>query len=237
MKYPKINTLFKRDANNIIIPSQWTLPEFEYLKDVKFECTEKIDGTNIRVEVNRENGDIFMLFSGRTDDAVIPSFLLKKLNELFSVEKLTEVFVPFFEENEDFHITLFGEGYGNKIQGDGNKYLSKDVNFILFDINVNGMWLKRETVVDIAYKLHISVVPLIGNMTIVEAIKYVKKGFVSPTAEDRNFIAEGLILKTPYGLLDRRGNRIILKIKYKDFVKFKAKYGDNENPVQPTRKE
>ena len=235
MKYPKINTLFKRDANNIIIPSQWSLPEFEYLKNVEFECTEKIDGTNIRIEVIRENGDIFVEFAGRTDNADIPKFLLEKLNKLFSVEKLTEVFVPQFEENEDFRITLFGEGYGNKIQKDGSKYLANDVNFILFDINVNGIWLKRKDIVDIAYKLNIKVVPLIGKMTIEKAIEYVKKGFVSTISEDRNFIAEGLILKTPCGLLDRRGNRIILKIKHKDFVKFKAKYGDNMNPVQPIK--
>ena len=49
MEYPKINTLFKRDENSIIIPSEYTLPEFEYLKYCPFECTEKIDGTNIRI--------------------------------------------------------------------------------------------------------------------------------------------------------------------------------------------
>lgn len=47
MEYPKINTLFKRDENNIIIPSEYTLSEFEYLKYCPFECTEKIDGNRI----------------------------------------------------------------------------------------------------------------------------------------------------------------------------------------------
>ena len=32
MEYPKINTLFKRDDKNIIIPSQYTCEEFNYLK-------------------------------------------------------------------------------------------------------------------------------------------------------------------------------------------------------------
>mgnify|MGYP003436029483 CR=1 FL=1 len=63
MEYPKINTLFKRDANNIIIPSQFTQPEFEYLKDNKFECTEKIDGTNIRIEIKGKE----ITFKGRTE--------------------------------------------------------------------------------------------------------------------------------------------------------------------------
>ena len=51
MKYPKINTLFKRDEKNHIILDAFTTPEFEYLKNNEWECTEKIDGTNIRIEL------------------------------------------------------------------------------------------------------------------------------------------------------------------------------------------
>lgn len=40
-EYQKINTLFMRDENNIIIPDMFTCPEFEYLKDLKWEATEK----------------------------------------------------------------------------------------------------------------------------------------------------------------------------------------------------
>ena len=52
--YTKINTCFKRDLDhnsklyNCIMP-EWglTTPEFELLKDLKWEATEKIDGTNM----------------------------------------------------------------------------------------------------------------------------------------------------------------------------------------------
>ena len=85
-EYQKIQTLFKRDERNIIIPDQFTYPEFEVLKDLKWECTEKIDGTNIRIELessgNPEDG-IIMSFKGRTDKAIIPEHLLTKLNWLF----------------------------------------------------------------------------------------------------------------------------------------------------------
>lgn len=40
-EYQKINTLFMRDANNIIMPDKMTCPEFDYLKDCRWECTEK----------------------------------------------------------------------------------------------------------------------------------------------------------------------------------------------------
>ena len=51
-QYPKINTLYKRDGNNKIIIGDFSEQEFEYLKDLKFEATEKIDGTNISIVSN-----------------------------------------------------------------------------------------------------------------------------------------------------------------------------------------
>ena len=224
-EYQKIQTLFKRDERNIIIPDQFTYPEFEILKDLKWECTEKIDGTNIRIELessgNPEDG-IIMSFKGRTDKAVIPEHLLAKLNWIFDRERLMEV-LNITDETQDCNITLYGEGYGAKIQKGGN-YISNDVNFILFDVKIGKWWLDRESIKDIANKLGISAVPLMGYMTIPEAIEYVKKGFKSTIAENKDYDAEGLVLKTPCGLLKRDGERLITKIKTVDFRKYQLAY-------------
>lgn len=224
-EYQKIQTLFKRDERNIIIPDQFTYPEFEVLKDLKWECTEKIDGTNIRIELassgNSEDG-IIMSFKGRTDKAVIPEHLLTKLNWLFDRERLMEV-LNITDETQDCNITLYGEGYGAKIQKGGN-YISNDVNFILFDVKIGKWWLDRESIKDIADKLGINAVPLMGYMTIPEAIEYVKKGFKSTIAENKDYDAEGLVLKTPCGLLKRDGERLITKIKTVDFRKYQLAY-------------
>ena len=224
-EYQKIQTLFKRDERNIIIPDQFTYPEFEILKDLKWECTEKIDGTNIRIELessgNSEDG-IIMSFKGRTDKAVIPEHLLTKLNWLFDREHLMEV-LNITDETQDCNITLYGEGYGAKIQK-GVNYISNDVNFILFDVKIGKWWLDRESIKDIANKLGISAVPLMGYMTIPEAIEYVKKGFKSTIAENKDYDAEGLVLKAPCGLLKRDGERLITKIKTVDFRKYQLAY-------------
>lgn len=224
-EYQKIQTLFKRDERNIIIPDQFTYPEFEVLKDLKWECTEKIDGTNIRIELessgNPEDG-IIMSFKGRTDKAVIPEHLLAKLNWIFDREHLMEV-LNITDETQDCNITLYGEGYGAKIQK-GVNYISNDVNFILFDVKIGKWWLDRESIKDIADKLGINVVPLIGYMTIPEAIEYVKKGFKSTIAENKDYDAEGLVLKAPCGLLKRDGERLITKIKTVDFRKYQLAY-------------
>lgn len=48
-EYQKINTLYKRDmkGNKQIIIGDFSDANVEYLKDLKWEATEKIDGTNI----------------------------------------------------------------------------------------------------------------------------------------------------------------------------------------------
>lgn len=235
MEYCKINTLFKRDANNIIIPSQFTSDEFKYLKDCKWETTEKIDGTSMRVELtptlNEDSTllDVQMEFKGRTERAQIPSHLLAKMQSLFDKDTLKEYF---FKDKEPCNITIYGEGYGAKIQKGGN-YIKDGVNFILFDIKIGKYWLKREALEQIAKNLHIDIVPFMGYMTIPEAIEFTKKGFKSTIAENKDYDAEGLVLKTPCGLLDRNGDRIITKIKTCDFNKFAAKYGADYTGEQP----
>lgn len=163
-----------------------------------------------------------MSFKGRTDKANIPEHLLTKLNWLFDREHLMEA-LNITDETQNCNITLYGEGYGAKIQKGGN-YISNDVNFILFDVKVGKWWLDREAIKDIANKLGINAVPLMGYMTIPEAIEYVKKGFKSTIAENKDYDAEGLVLKAPCGLLKRDGERLITKIKTVDFRKYQLAY-------------
>lgn len=249
-EYQKINTLFLRDESNIIIPDKFTCPEFDFLKDCLWECTEKIDGTNIHVDYefeywfdehgNLSGGGSKAKICGRTEKAQIPAHLRSKLELLLAPiddeqydefsERFNNAFEQLFSSVEKNHtekitISLYGEGYGVKIQKGGN-YIKDDVGFILFDVKVNGWWLNREACEEIAQKLNIPIVPLVGYMTIPEAIEYVKKGFKSIIAENPDYDAEGLVLKTPCGLKLRNGERIITKIKTCDFKKYQAKYGD-----------
>jgi hypothetical protein len=69
-------------------------------------------------------------------------------------------------------------------------------------------------------------------MTIDEAIDIVRTGFISAISEDRTLMAEGLVLSSPIGLKNRRGERLIVKIKYMDFIKYRNKYGTDEKVEQ-----
>ena len=244
--YPKINTIFKRDQNpgkyhNCIMPNEgFTQPEFEFLRGCKFECTEKVDGTNMSVHIipvdytdidNSFKVNYTVEYHGKTEKADTPKHLQTKMEQLFPAEKMLEVFNKnvTYENVEDAikevnhgKVIVFGEGYGVKIQKGGN-YISNDCGFILFDVTVDGMFLLRESLEDIASKLEIPIVPLIGYMTVDEAIEFVKKGFKSTIAENKDYDAEGLVLKTPMGLLNRKGERIITKIKTCDFRQLEAR--------------
>ena len=225
--YQKINTLFMRDDNKMIIPDQFTCEEFDYLKDLKWECTEKIDGTNIHADIWSDGTDVKIKLCGRTEKAVIPTHLLERLNKIFDKHLVYLAFEKQITEatpETPFQASVYGEGYGMKIQKGGN-YISKGVDFILFDVRIGRWWLNRTACEDIASRLNVPVVPLIGYMTIPEAIDYVKKGFKSTIAENKDYDAEGLVLKTPYGLQFRNGERIITKLKTCDFIKYCAKYG------------
>lgn len=205
IEYHKIETVFERDPNTKkLIRNQFRNPTIEFLKDN--ECfTEKIDGTNIRVHWDGHKVE----FGGRTDRADIPKHLLLKLEELFGGEINEELFEQKFGDTD---VILFGEGYGNKIQN-GGLYRS-DVSFILFDVKIGNWWLNRESVEDIANYFNIEVVPIIMTGTIDNAVEFVCE---HPKSTIGTAYMEGLVGKPEYELYDRSGNRVVVKIKYKDF--------------------
>lgn len=247
--YQKINTIFKRDENNIIMPdAEFAIPELEWLRNCKFDATEKIDGTNIRIEVvpalnvmssvsYRNDPFMFIVrYMGKTDNAQVPPHLLKHLEETYPKDKVLEALgLPEYmseeyclekgyDKIEDIPMyTIYGEGYGVKIQK-GSNYIKDGVGFIVFDVKVGNMYLLRQNMEEIASKLGAPVVPYMGQFTVDEAIEFVKKGFKSTIAENKDYDAEGLVLKTPNGLMTRRGERIVFKIKTCDFVKYRNKY-------------
>jgi len=218
-EYCKIQTVFKRDPatkHKTLLEGDYSIPAFEYLANNEWVFTEKIDGTNIRVQF--ENG--IVTFGGRTDNAQIPTFLVQRLMELFPAEKLAAVF-----SNES--ACLYGEGYGAKIQKGGN-YIPDGCGFILFDVLCGNWWLERGNVEDVASKLEIPTVPIIGTGKLLDAVEQTRIGFQSLVG---NRLAEGIVMRPCVELCDRAGNRIISKIKHKDFAIQKkdsaVKPGDN----------
>ena len=107
-EYHKIETLFERDEKTKkLVEGKYRNETVEFLKVNKWQFTEKIDGTNIRVYWDGHK----VSFYGRTDKAQIPADLVNRLNELFGGEANEQIFEQKFGETE---VTLVGEGYGEK---------------------------------------------------------------------------------------------------------------------------
>ena len=197
------------EVDKKFIIGEWVTPELKYLKDLDWVWTEKIDGTNIRIMWDGKD----VVYGGRSDNASLPVPLIYKLNEMFNVLPQRQKFIADFGE-EEVDVVFYGEGYGAKIQKGGGNYIADGVSFVLFDVAVNGIYLERENVEDIAKKFGIKVVPIIGHGTLDEAIEMTKKGFNSQWGD---FIAEGLVARPRVEMRTRRGDRLITKVKYKDF--------------------
>lgn len=205
-EYPKIYGPYLRHTEgpdrNKLIEGAWSRPEIGYLAEFEWEFTEKVDGTNIRVHWDGHKVE----FGGRTDRAQIRADLFAELQRLFPEELFEQHF-------QDTMVTLYGEGYGAGIQKGGGNYRAAP-GFVLFDVRVGDWWLLRENVVDVGINLGVDVVPLTLIGTIADGIKVVREGLRSDWGA---FPAEGLVGVTSAGLLDRAGNRVMVKIKAADF--------------------
>lgn len=207
-EYIKIDTLFERDVNGSkkLIKGKFRSEAVKYLADNIWVFTEKIDGTNIRIHWDGHK----VTFGGRTNNAQIPSNLVKYLMDTFGTMEAEEMFEQKFGSTE---VTLYGEGYGPKIQKGG--LYRPDVSFILFDVLIGDIWLKRDSVEDIAKAFGIDVVPIIFKGTINEAVEFVE---TKPKSTIGNAPMEGVVGRPEIEMFDRMGKRIIVKIKVKDFT-------------------
>jgi hypothetical protein len=205
-EYHKISGPFKRATSgpdkNKVIPWEWSMPEFKMLADIPWIFTEKIDGTNIRIIWDGHRVEV----RGRTDRANLAPDLVKTLMEMFPEELMEQTFAG-------NPVILFGEGYGPGIQKGGGNYRS-DKSFILFDVHIGGWWLMRDSVEEIANSLGIDVVPVMLKDTLTNAITFMSErqvlSYISETAE---FEAEGLVGTPEVPLFNRKGDRIIVKLK------------------------
>ena len=153
-----------------------------------------------------------MVLGGRTDNAQLYAPLVRRLQELFPVDKFVGLELP--------PLTLYGEGYGANIQKGGGNYIPDGVDFVLFDVLIDGWWLDDENMRDIANKLDIQAVSIVRFGTLRGVIGYMtQQGGVTQAFSELspNALMEGFVGKPTTDLFNRKGERIITKLKYKDF--------------------
>ena len=210
-KYPKILNVFERepDGERKIIRGQYTSEIFNELKDIDWVGYEKIDGTNIRLCWDGDRVDI----RGKKDDSQIPKFLLDALMK-YKTPEYEEIFEKVFGSSP---VVVYGEGYGNRIQGCGKFYLPDSNDFLGFDVFFcnSGRFADHESMESILHDLGIDPVPLITVGKLSKLIKTVENG-ITTVVSDSGMLAEGLVARSWYELTANAG-RVICKIKTRDF--------------------
>jgi len=212
-EYQKIETVFERDPKTKkLLLNQFRNPTVRYLRKNEWYMTEKIDGANIRVVWD---GHKFS-FYGRTDKSEVPKPLLEKLNSIFNYE-MEQVFEQMFQDKE---VILFGEGIGEKIQCG---LYGKEYRFLVFDIMINGKYLHLIDSFDIAIKLGLETVPFKDDFwTLEDAVEAVTKyrekikSCISMAGGNPGNV-EGFVLRPAYTVYDSNFDRVIVKIKLRDF--------------------
>ena len=208
IEYQKIETLYAFDAQTHKYKKQFYNPIVEYLADLPWICSEKFDGTNIRVHYDGHKVE----WSGRTDKAELPKEVETLLRETFGESEI--IFEQTFGEKD---VILFMECYGGKIQG--GIYGGKE-RLIGFDIMVNEVYLDKTAISEIFDKFGVETVRFFEVSNLQEAIEIVSKdGLASHNESQKATIMEGLVCVPKFRLYDHMGKRIAVKIKCRDLRK------------------
>lgn len=206
-KYQKIETLYEFDNQIKKFKRKFYNPVVQYLSQLEWYGTEKVDGTNIRV---LWNGYTFE-FGGRTDEAVLPKEVKELLENTFN--KDMEILVE--QQFQNKQVIFFMECYAGKIQrGAGYKGSEK---LIGFDIMCEDIYLEKNISKEIFESIGIPFVPILKFASLYAAEDWVlnnDKSIIDPTTK-----IEGLVCYPKERIYNHKGDRIIVKIKKRDLLK------------------
>lgn len=195
----------------LIVPAKgqdeaYRSPLLAYLAESPWVYSRKVDGENIRIQWNGEQA----LWNGKSNAFQCGAEFTEYMNNTF----LEEIFEEKF--GRDKVVTLFGEKMGPKTQGKELKLTQDKV--ILFDVNINGTWLSGEDVLEIAR--------CFGGDTVFD---YMERHSFGPAMNLREMIEacangefkdwEGIVATPLVEMRDQAGQRVIVKIKNKDYLR------------------
>jgi hypothetical protein len=217
-EYPKIETLYNRDGKYVNIGA---LRKSEFAIIKRWSVTEKLNGQNSRITLFY-NGEV--QYGGKTDKAELRPEVIDNLKKIFPPELLQRIlWIP--DKKRPKSATIYGESYGPKTSA-GSGIYRKDIGFRLFDCLIEGIdgswWLERINIEDIANKLGIRCVPIIGYIdylpsTVQQLIDILGESVVAREEGGIKVIPEGIVARSEPLIYDKKGDRIIWKLKIKDF--------------------
>ena len=127
-------------------------------------------------------------------------------------------------ELEEVPVYIYGEYFGAGIQKCGSRYIQNGNDFLVFDIKQQGWWTPKDVRDALCKGLNLNTVPFLGVMTLKEIEDKVRAGFATQfdRAADPTMLEEGIVARPTIPLCDGSGNRIIVKVKYCDYIEYDA---------------
>lgn len=195
MSYMKIENLYK---NKDILLFQ--------------ECyaMEKIHGTSTHISYDQSKPSLHFFAGGAKHASFIELFNEAELRTKFTEMGITKC-------------TVFGEGYGGKLQGMSKTY-GPNLKFIAFEVKIDNTWLSVPKAESIVKYLGLEFVHYVKIPTTLEAIK--EQGYIDSVQAVRNgmgegHMREGVVLRPLEEFTKNNGNRIIVKFKRDEFKETK----------------
>lgn len=212
-QYPKLQTLYCRGDRGALLPHV-SRPEFGLSLD--WYVTEKLDGTSMRVEILPAVDAPFpgLKIAGRTNRADLSSPPVSSGVEVIAAwfdRPTVDAFLKFCPQGA----LVFGELCGPKIQG--NPLAFDQPHFAAFDVYdyLEHRFLDFPDVIGMVdHDLLPAHVPVAGWMSRPEIVDRVEAGMTSALAPHA---AEGVVCRTIPTLYNSRGERVMWKLKSKDF--------------------
>jgi len=215
--YTKIPALFKRDSENPqVVTDVYKDRYVEALADVSiWSATEKLDGANTRIHWD---GYVVRVGSRRTWQ--------HQPNIVDAIELAYPHLEAMFEQDFDRgglapiddDVTVYGEAIGAGVQN-GGSYGDK-IRFVAFDVTVGGKYLENRDARDVVWQLGLDFVERRGGLGLVSATEiyqWMSEGHTHwPHSTYREGDPEGFVLKTVPPLYKPNGDRIMVKLTYRD---------------------
>jgi hypothetical protein len=217
-KYGKINSPFEKDDKFFN-----TRKLLQYIPKGKWIKMEKIDGTNIRIILNKqdENKDREIFIGTRNlilnEEDKNSKYYIDCLKDV-NLNKLKEYFKDIKPT-----IVIYGEGYGKGINKGGG--YTQDKNYRIFDIKIGSAYQDFEYVKKVCVDNQLNIVPVISydcvEVNYEECVLSLNKFENTLINEGEGKLPEGIIYKFEPVILNKYGERLIFKVKRKDFIEFK----------------
>ncbi len=134
---------------------------------------------------------------------------IKEIN----INKLVEYF-----KDTPSTIIIYGEGYGAGVQKGG--IYSKEKNFRVFDIRIGEAYQDFEFIEKVCIDNQLNIVPIIGTtdtITYIECIGTLQEFNNTLLTDGAGGKPKGYVIKFEPVLLNKYKERLIFKIKFKDF--------------------